>query len=135
MKVGLSFSRCLLDIIEGRVDIDDVLVIIARTDFDPNDSQSWDEIWAGYHGFRREWSEYNDDAKDDFRNIAIELWERGLIHQPRKFGAQPAGRTGDWLETFLPSEERETNHMAKAAWDQYKVVAGLAGVKMDDSYR
>ena len=32
MKIGLSYSRCVRDIVEGRVDIDDVLVIIARTD-------------------------------------------------------------------------------------------------------
>jgi hypothetical protein len=36
MKIGLSYSRCVLDIIEGRVNIDDVLVLITRTNFDPN---------------------------------------------------------------------------------------------------
>ncbi len=34
MKIGLSYSRCVRDIVDGRVDIDDVLIIIARTDFD-----------------------------------------------------------------------------------------------------
>ena len=33
MKIGLSYSRCILDIVEGRVDINDVLVVIARTNF------------------------------------------------------------------------------------------------------
>ena len=37
MKIGLSYSRCVRDIVEGKVDIADVLVIIARTDFDPRD--------------------------------------------------------------------------------------------------
>ena len=36
MKVGLSYSRCVRDIIDGKVDYDDVLVIIARTNFDPH---------------------------------------------------------------------------------------------------
>ena len=31
MKVGLSFSRCLRDIIEGKVEYDNVLVIVSRT--------------------------------------------------------------------------------------------------------
>lgn len=35
MKVGTSLSRCVRDIYEDVVDIDDVLVIVARTDFDP----------------------------------------------------------------------------------------------------
>ena len=41
MRIGLSFSRCVLDIVEGRVDIDDVLVVIARTDFDPHNDSQW----------------------------------------------------------------------------------------------
>ena len=32
MKIGLSYSRCIRDIVEGKVDINDVLVIISRTD-------------------------------------------------------------------------------------------------------
>jgi hypothetical protein len=35
MKIGLSYSRCVRDIVDGRVDIADVLVLITRTDFDP----------------------------------------------------------------------------------------------------
>jgi hypothetical protein len=35
MKIGLSYSRCVRDIVDGAVDINDVLVLITRTDFDP----------------------------------------------------------------------------------------------------
>ena len=41
MLIGLSYSRCVLDIVEERVDVDDVLVIIARTDFDPRNNDQW----------------------------------------------------------------------------------------------
>jgi len=44
MKIGLSFSRCVRDIWEGRVDSHDVLVIIARTNFNPNDDAQWEGI-------------------------------------------------------------------------------------------
>jgi hypothetical protein len=44
MKIGLSFSRCLRDIVDGKVDIDDVMVIIARTDFDPRVDVEWKDI-------------------------------------------------------------------------------------------
>ena len=41
MKIGLSFSRCIRDIVECRVDYDDVLVIVTRTDFDPHNDNHW----------------------------------------------------------------------------------------------
>jgi len=48
MKVGLSYSRCVRDIVDGQVDIDDVLVLITRTNFDPHDDEQWRGIWIGY---------------------------------------------------------------------------------------
>ena len=39
MKIGLSYSRCIRDIIDGKVAMQDVLVIVARTDFDPRDDE------------------------------------------------------------------------------------------------
>jgi hypothetical protein len=50
MKIGLSYSRCVRDIVDGVVDIDDVLVLITRTDFDPRDADQWQGIWVGYGG-------------------------------------------------------------------------------------
>jgi len=47
MKIGLSYSRCVRDIVNGVVDIDDVLVLITRTDFDPRDNEQWQGIWIG----------------------------------------------------------------------------------------
>ena len=44
MKIGLSYSRCVRDIVDRVVDIADVLVIIARTDFDPHDDAQWSSI-------------------------------------------------------------------------------------------
>ena len=38
------------DIYEGTVDIQDVLVIVARTDFDPDNDGHWSSIWKGYGG-------------------------------------------------------------------------------------
>ena len=50
MKIGLSYSRCIRDIVDGKVDIDDVLVLITRTDFDPRDADQRQGIWLGYGG-------------------------------------------------------------------------------------
>lgn len=146
MRIGLSFSRCVRDIVDGKVDINDVLVLITRTDFDPHDNEQWAGIWLGYgggspdmSGFNRfsssapEWAGYHDEAK--FREVSIDLFDSGRMHQPRKFGARPARRREIWLETVLPSSELETNPAAKAAWKKFQTVAGLTNVALDDKYQ
>jgi hypothetical protein len=134
MKVGLSFSRCVRDIVDGTVDINDVLVVISRTDFDPNNDTQWKSIWNGYRWSNPEWAGYPDEDEDRFRSVSIELWESGKFHQPRKFGAHPERRPEFWLETVLVSEEIESNPAVKAAWNQFQVVAGLTNTTLDKDY-
>jgi hypothetical protein len=140
MKIGLSYSRCILDIVEERVDIEDVLVVISRTDFDPRDDKQWASIWSGYclGGMSRaEWGHYDFNSKEDedkFRSVSIMLWLEGKLHQPRKFGAYPSRRSEFWLETVLPSEELERNPIVKKAWDNFQVVAGLTNTTLDKDY-
>jgi hypothetical protein len=141
MKIGLSYSRCVLDIVEGRVDLKDVLVIIARTDFDPNDDKSWSEIWRGYTTssgwIAPAWKDYAPDdgkAEAQFRNVTTVLYSEGVLHQPRQFGVRPARLPYHWLEAVLPSEELEHNPAAREAWQRFQVIAGLAGVKMDHEF-
>jgi len=143
MKIGLSYSRCVRDIVDGRVDIADVLVLITRTDFDPHDDAQWKDIWTGYGGGQTfgnpfsspEWMDYPAEDEDRFRSVSIELWETGKLHQPRKFGAHPSRRREIWLETVLPDSELESRPAVKAAWDQFQTVAGLTNVKLDREYR
>ena len=141
MKIGLSYSRCVLDIVEGRVDMEDVLVLITRTDFDPRDDTQWTGIWQGYTlgGLSNpEWANYdlhNKDHEDKFRSVSIMLYEDGKMHQPRKFGARPQRRPEIWLEAVLPSEELEKNPAAKIAWSKFQTVASLTNVNLDKEYK
>jgi hypothetical protein len=135
MKIGLSFSRCVRDIVDGVVDIDDVLIVISRTDFDPLNDEQWQSIWSGYHWNNPEWANYPDEDEDRFRSVSIELWESGKFHQPRKFGAHPRRRSEIWLEAVLPSEELNQNPAAKAAWEKFQTIAGLTNVELDDKYQ
>jgi hypothetical protein len=139
VKIGLSYSRCVRDIVDGVVDIEDVLVLITRTDFDPNNDEQWTSIWEGYHSrsgwSNPEWANYPPEDEDRFRSVSVELWETGKMHQPRKFGAHPTRRPEIWLEAVLPSSELETNPAAKAAWDKFQTVAGLTNVELDDKYQ
>ena len=141
MKIGLSYSRCVKDIVEKRVDIEDVLIVIARTDFDPRDDEQWQGIWEAYclgGASHDEWNNYDYNSKDDenrFRSVSIMLWEDGKLHQPRKFGARPGRRREIWLETVLPDSELAARPAVKAAWDQFQTLAGLTNVKLDRKYR
>ena len=141
MKIGLSYSRCILDIVEGRVDMDDVLVLITRTDFDPRDDEQWTGIWQGYTlgGLSNpEWGLYDFRSKDDedkFRSVSCMLYEDGKMHQPRQFGANPRRRPEIWLEAVLPNSELEANPTAKKAWEKFQTVAGLTNVNFDEKYQ
>lgn len=139
MKIGLSYSRCVRDIVDGVVDIEDVLVIISRTNFDPNDDEEWASIWIGYHDSfglsNPEWRNYPPEAEERFRGVSVELWETGKLHQPRKFGAHPRRRPEIWLEAVLPSSELETNPAAKMAWEKFQNVAALTNVNLDEKYQ
>ena len=142
MKIGLSYSRCVRDIVEGKVDIADVLIIIARTDFDPRDANQWKGIWLGYaggstrgsmirafSGSNPEWSSYSDEDEDRFRSVSIELYESGKLHQPRQFGARVQRLPYYWLDAVLPTHDLEQYPAVKKAWEQYQILAGLTKSK------
>jgi hypothetical protein len=132
MKIGLSFSRCVLDIVEERVAIEDVLVVVARTDFDPTIDEQWAGIWEGYcYGglSRAEWGHYDFNSKEDeakFRQVSIDLLEQGKLHQPRQFGAHPRRMNYYWMEVGLTAHDIDSNPAVKKAWEQFQIVAGLA---------
>jgi hypothetical protein len=137
MRVGLSLSRCVRDIVTGNVDYDDVLVVVARTDFDPLDDKQWSGIWKGYGGGGHigsmwsapEWSEFKDEDEGTVRAVCIALQTDGKLHQPRKFGGYPSRLPYYWLETMAPNEDTESNPAIKKAWEQYKIIAGLTNNK------
>ena len=140
MKIGLSYSRCIRDIIDGKVAMQDVLVIIARTDFDPRDDEQWRSIWEGYGGGTNpggiwsnpEWAGYNDE--DKFREVSINLLEQGKLHQPRQFGAHPVRLNNYWLDCVVPQDEMSPAQ--QKAWDNYQLITGLTKkpVEFNDNF-
>ena len=132
MKVGLSFSRCIRDIVEARVEFDDVLVIVSRTDFDPHNDRHWEGIWKGYRygGLSNpEWAGAeptlsDEDANDVYRNVTKNLYDNGKLHQPRQFGAHPPRMSHYWLDCVVSQEEH--NPAQQKAWDNYKLITDLA---------
>ena len=130
MKIGLSYSRCIRDIIDGKVAMQDVLVIVARTDFDPTNDEQWNNIWEGYGGGTNpggiwsnpEWAGYNDE--DKFREVTLEMYNTGKLHQPRQFGSHPPRLNNYWLDCVVPQDEMTPAQ--QKAWDNYQLITGLS---------
>ena len=140
MKIGLSYSRCIRDIINGKVAMQDVLVIVARTDFDPRDDEKWRNIWEGYGGGTNpggiwsnpEWAGYSDE--DKFREVTLELYNTGRLHQPRQFGTHPVRLNNYWLDCVVPQDEMTPAQ--QKAWDNYQLITGLTKkpVEFNDNF-
>ena len=131
MKLGTSLSRCVRDIFDGIVDFEDVVVIVARTDFDPEDDSQWNSIWRGYAGdgigsahSHPEWYNYQNHEQE-FRDLCVKLKKRGKLHQPRQFGAWPHRMNEYWYDLVLTVDTHQDNPSAKKAWENYKTIAGL----------
>lgn len=148
MKIGLSYSRCVKDLVEGVVDINDVLVVVARTNFDPHDDEQWAGIWAGYAGgtsgggfsglfggSNPEWYGTTNEDEAVYRQVSIDLWDMGKFHQPRKFGAHPRRMPYYWLEVGLQTDDIDSNPSVKRAWEQFQILAGLSNTKpVEDNF-
>ena len=128
MKLGLSFSRCLRDLIDGKVMYDDVLVIIGRSDFDPHNDNHWNDIWYGYTqgGFSHpEWRGY-EDRNDEFRRLSARLYDGGKLHQSRQYKlGNPVRVPYYWLDLVVPVEDLEELPAVKQAWEHYQIIANL----------
>jgi len=142
MKIGLSLSRCVRDIVDGVVDIKDVLVVVSRTDFDPRNDEQWKGIWEGYGGGQTfgspfsnpEWIDYSAKDESRFRDVSIDLWVQGKLHQPRKFGSRPRRMNYYWMEVSLSSDDIDSNPAVKRAWEQFQIIAGLANTTTKDDF-
>lgn len=128
MKVGLSFSRCVRDIFEEKVDFNEVLVIVARTNFNPTDDEQWKNIWKGYLYGGLSNPEWNglEEHEESMKQLVLDLYNGGKLHQPRQFGSHPMRLPYYWLDTFAPEEEIASNPGVQKAWEKYKLLAGLS---------
>lgn len=130
MLVGFSISKCITDIMDGKIDADDILVIIGRTDFDLEQIDTLIDQYRHYNGI---WVKYDTQT---LRNLLINLYKSGKIHQPRKFGEYPRSVTygKHWGEVLVAP--RDLIPSAKKAWENYKLLAAFekSHIKVDDDF-
>jgi hypothetical protein len=134
MYIGTSLGRCLVSIMDGEVSESDVVCIICRTEA-PNLDMFLRVVTSYYrqgNPYSRVSSDYEFEPDTDLVQVLIlaeRLWHNGKIHQPRLFGVHggyihPVLAQGVWLEVVPPATL--TNDSVRAAYEQYKIVAGLA---------
>lgn len=130
MLVGFSVSKCVADIIDSKIDVDDILVIIGRTDFDVEHIDSLIDQYRHYNGV---WIKYDTQT---LRNLLINLYKSGKIHQPRKFGEYPRSVTygKHWGEVMTTPNDLTPS--AKKAWENYKLLAAFEKrpLEIDDNF-
>ena len=119
MKVGFSFGRCVNDILNGRVDINDVLVIVSRTRIDKVDQVR--PIIQSYI-----WDRYIQGDLDEAVRIGEALYTNAKLHQPRLFGqhAIHVESKDIWLN-LVPASDLMDESVANA-WKQIQVMERLA---------
>lgn len=115
MKIGFSLGRCVRDIVNGEVAIDDVAFIIAATHI--NSVEQLDQVVEMYM-YEPGYLLGLDFEK--CKEIARQLWDSSKILQPRREGMhrhmQPENAI--WVDMYptVPSE----NDSVKKAWDAYR---------------
>jgi hypothetical protein len=115
MKIGFSLGRCIRDIVQGNIDINDVAFIIAATNIHEIDQLG--RVIDDYM-FREDYLYGLDETH--CHAIALELWNANKILQPRRQGMhrhrQPEGSL--WVDLFPTA--LSTNEAVKKSWDAYR---------------
>lgn len=125
MLLGFSISKCIADIMEDKVDPDDVLLIIGRTDFNMTNI---DQLLNGYINNRGPWYDYD---REKIKELLISFLKQGKIHQPRQFGTQPPAMPRAKVWAQIIHDQKDMPKAAQEAWDRFVVLASLYGAKSD----
>ena len=123
-KVGFSASRCIRDIVEGKVKLHDVVSITTGT-MCP-DLEKWLGVMEAYMQIE-DWDSRSLAGldHDTVIQVATDLWEEGKVHQPRNFGAYRRQSPYVWMDLVHTSEDREANPALRNAWERAQMVETL----------
>lgn len=115
MKIGFSFGRCVRDIVNGDVAINDVAFIISATHI--NERPQIDNVIRVYMGEPHYL--YGLDY-DKCVETAYQLWDTNRLLQPRKEGMsrhmQPENSI--WVDMYPTCHSK--NESVKKAWEGYR---------------
>ena len=121
MKIGFSFGRCVRDIVQGTVDSNDVLCIIARTHMPDEQAVEW--VVSEYLT-RRSYLLGLDEKR--CLEVGLDLFRSGRILEPRANGinVMQVPKEFIWMDLF-PTVVDVPNQGVQMAWEQYRMLIGL----------
>lgn len=122
MKIGFSLGKCVRDIVNGTIDIDDVLVITSRTRF-----ANPDHYHGGLLGYAYERDYWMGLDYDRCIEVCKELHNTGKLHQPRLFNAVYNGPvSNDFVWMDLAPTRTEESEQVRKAWGNYQLALKLS---------
>jgi len=127
MLVGTVFSQCIRDLVQGSVDIEDVLIVIDVIGYDFENSRDRDHCWIEYNSptliSAPAWSGLD---RDNVFAVIDDLMFDNKIHTYRHSNIrnQPLSWT-PWLELTIPDDRLDDIPQLREAWEQYKFIAQL----------
>jgi hypothetical protein len=119
--------RCVRDIVNGHVNIDDIAIIIARTLIEDIEIE-FEDLWRGYSSLGDAWHGLDRDA---VMNVVFELFASNLVYQPRTqqiIARYPAGYSTVWtmaIEYDAIASQIE-NSTVRSSWEEFLTVMSLA---------
>ena len=131
MKIGSSLSRCIPDIVNGKVPLDEVALLVTRTafPFEQGIRNMIDDI-VSYHSGYLEWQGLDLVKCAD---VLFTLLDTGRVYQPR-IGVPNRENQGHnfvsgptWWD--LSPGPKESHPMVQDAWDQYQTALALSGLR------
>jgi hypothetical protein len=117
MKIGFSFGRCIRDIVNDQVALEDVAFIIAATMV--RDEEAMLEVVDEYL-WRNDYLAGLDATR--CKEVALALWNEGKILQPRlqNLHRHKQPETSIWVDIFPTA--LSDNQAVKNSWDAYRMM-------------
>ena len=123
MKIGTSLGKCVKDILDGKVSIDNVMFITSNTLIESEEQLKEVLIYYRYDG--RSAYNTNNFSEEEVIKLGLKIWDRGLLHQRR---AGTMGRSHMFPDTWYdvtPSPHSDSEAV-QSAWNHYVMVSKLA---------
>ena len=120
MKIGFSFGQCVRDIVQGKVKIEDVIVIVASTRIEARE-----QVEAIIEDYRYRADYLLGLDEKECNTIALHLWDTGKIHQPRIHGTHRGSVQADCVWADVLPSPATSNASLQEAWDHYRLLVDL----------
>lgn len=122
MKIGTKFSECVYDIVTGKVDFEDVLIVFEYGGWNFDHSDDWEACWS-YHSEQPN-GQWHGLDKDRVWMVIDELLFARKIHR-YSLNIEPAWRF-PWMEMVIPNDYLDQIPQLKQLWDEYQLLAKLS---------